>query len=191
MKIDPKRVRVLFLDDEHLPVVEILKQQGYDVDQLVRTGALDALCDGRYWVIFFDVRGIGSELGGSGLNVLEYVAEHNPLITRFVYSAKPFEGSEAELVRKYATKVVPKDTTILEIIRLLEETASGIGRDSILEELSHRFSLSWWQKLKLRLGFGLSRADVLSLSRKVGATADAIKVVSNCVKLALAIFAAT
>ena len=65
---NPKRLRVLFIDDVLVPAVESLRKQGYDVEQVTDVDSLDELCSGKYQVIFFDVRGVGEKLGKNGLD---------------------------------------------------------------------------------------------------------------------------
>src|SRR5690349_39124 len=107
MTVNAKRLRVLFIDDEELPLFENLKTQGFDVDKIDDVENLDQICDGRYQVIFFDVRGIGRKVEvrdgkASGLDIVKFVARNNPLIFRVVYSAKPFESHEVDDVRRTA-----------------------------------------------------------------------------------------
>jgi CheY-like chemotaxis protein len=135
--MDPKRLRLLFVDDEQLDIVGVLKAEGYDVEYWPDVESLEKLTDGRYHVLFLDVRGIGSKYGGNGLDVLKYVSTYNPLIYSVVFSAKPFNATEGELVRQHARHCISKDCTAYEVIDLLHEYAKGIDAKRVLAELEN------------------------------------------------------
>jgi len=188
MKINAKKLRVLFVDDEELEIIKALKGEGYDVEYWRDVDHLDGLCDGRYHVIILDVRGIGSKYGGNGLGVLKYVATHNPLIYTCIFSAKPFTGEEADIIRKYAGRSITKDCTLYELIDVLESYASTLTERKITELIESKFALRWWDKWSLKRGKPLSigRLETLSKASKTGV--DAIKIVSNMTTVAVTLY---
>jgi hypothetical protein len=189
LTVDPKKLRILFLDDEDLPVIPAMKQQGFDVERLPDVENLDDLCDGRYQIIFFDVRGVGAKLGGTGLDVLKYVAVNNPMVYRIVYSAKPFEGSELELLREFSNKVVSKDESVYQIIEAIREYAKTVSPEAVISSLEARFKIGWLTRFKLKRGWDLSSQDVQKIAKKSSLSADAVKIVANCTAIAKVLIA--
>jgi hypothetical protein len=170
-----------------LAVVSVLKAEGYDVEYWPDVENLEKLTDGRYHVIFLDVRGIGSKYRGNGLDVLKYVATYNPLVYTVVFSAKPFTPSESELVRRYAKHCISKDSTAYEMIDLLHQYASSIDAKRILAALEKHFPIGWYVKWKLRAGKELSERDIQALAKHSATAHDAYKIAANCAKLTTAL----
>ena len=188
MKLDAKKLRILFIDDEELEITHALKSEGYDVECWRDVEQLDAVCDGKYHVIFLDVRGIGNKYGGNGLDILKYIATHNPLIFTCVFSAKPFTGEEAEIIRKYAGRSVTKDCPVYDLIEILETYASTLSEGKITELIESKFALNWWDRWKLKRGQQLSQNRLSKLSKASKAGVDALKVVTNMTAVAVSIY---
>lgn len=188
MKIDAKKLRILFVDDEDLEITNVLKREGYDVEHWRDVESLDQLCDGRYQVILLDVRGIGSKNGGNGLDILKYVATHNPLIYACVFSAKPFTGEEADIIRQYAGRSITKDCTAYDLIEILEAYASTLSEKKIMELLESKFEIGWYTKWQLKRGQKLSESRIARLGKASKIGVDAIKVAGNMTSVAIALY---
>lgn len=185
--IDPKNLRILFIDDDDLEVIRTLKTEGYDVEHWRDVEALTGIADGRYHVTFLDVRGVGEKYGGNGLDILKYVATHNPLVYTIVFSAKPFTPAESEVIRQYAKKSMEKDCTFYEITETLEEFAKSISIDTVISQIEKTVKLNWWQKIMIRKGFRLPDRSIQKLARASGLTKDAITIVANITTIAAAL----
>src|SRR5687768_13946462 len=127
--MDVKKLRILFIDDEDLPIIQAFRDEKYDVQHWRDVESLDAIVDGRFHIIFVDVRGVGQKFGGTGLNLVEYIRNHNPLVYTIVFSAKPFTGQESELIRKCADRCITKDCTFYELSEAIEQYARGLSTD--------------------------------------------------------------
>jgi hypothetical protein len=185
--VNPRKLRILFIDDEYLPIVDTFKQEGYDVSYMEDIDNLENLIDGRYQVIFFDVRGIGKKYGGNGLDAVEYVAKHNPLIHRIVFSAKPFSASELERARRSADLCVTKDSTFYDLSAVVEHYANSLSPAFVLERISKTMKLSWWQRKKLVWGLELGKSDLSNIAKSSGMASDAISIVANTIAIAAAL----
>lgn len=188
-KVNSRRLRVLFIDDVDVPAVATLRQQGYDVTQQTDVESLDDLCSGRYHVIFFDVRGVGEKLGKNGLDILRFVAEHNSLIYRVAYSARPFEASETDFLAKYADRSVKKDLTIVEFIDVIEGYAATLSSADVMARIRESLTLTWLQRYKLRHGWRFGDTDLHRIAKASGMAADSITVVKNVVTVGQALWA--
>jgi len=181
MRISAKKLRILFVDDEELETPKALKTEGYDVEHWRDVENLDHLCDGRYQIILLDVRGIGEKYGGNGLDILKYIATHNPLIYVCVFSAKPFTGEEAEIIRKFAKKAITKDCTIYDLIEIFESYASTLSERSMMDMIENQFKLNFIDKWKLRHGYQLSQNRLEKISNASQIGVDAIKIARNMI----------
>jgi DNA-binding NtrC family response regulator len=186
--VSAKQLRILFVDDEKLEVVSTLKNEGYDVDYWADVENLENIVDGRYHVVFLDVRGIGSKYGGNGLDIVKYVGTHNPLVFTIVFSAKPFTGAESDLIRQYAKRSMEKDCTFYEVLELLEEHAKSLSPETIIHELEKTVKVGLIQRWQIRRGSPLSRASIEKLAKSSGITQDAVKIVSNTTAIAVSLF---
>lgn len=186
--MDSKKLRILFVDDEELAIVNLLKSEGYDVEYWPDVENLDKLCGGKYQIVFLDVRGIGEKYGeknnGNGLDILKYLVEHNPLVTPIVLSAKPFTALETEIIRKYAARSMPKDCSVYDLIEVIEQYARSVSSEMVLKKINDIAKLSFFQRRKLKGGKELTRKDWENLAKKTNIGADAVKVVANVTTVA-------
>lgn len=185
--ISPKNLRILFIDDEKLEIINILRKEGYDVEHWEDVDNLEKIVDGRYHIVFIDVRGIGEKYGGNGLDVLKYIGIHNPIIHSIIFSAKPFTGTESELIRKHAKRSMSKDCTFYEIAELLDEYSKSLTPESVINELEKTVKLGFFAKRKIRGGNNLSKDEIEKFAKKSGIATDAIKIVANTTTIAASI----
>jgi DNA-binding NtrC family response regulator len=185
----PKQLRILFIDDDKLEVINTLKSEGYDVEHWEDVDNLDNIVDGRHHIVFLDVRGVGGKYGGNGLDILKYVGEHNSLVFSVIFSAKPFTGKESELIRRYAKRSMAKDCTFYEIVELLEEYARSLSPEKIIAELEKTVKLGFFAKRKIRNGTPLAKESIEKLAKNSGIAVDALKIVSNTTSIAASLIA--
>jgi DNA-binding NarL/FixJ family response regulator len=182
--MNAKQLRILFIDDEDLPIIQTFRDENYDVQHWKEVESLDPLVDGRFHVVFIDVRGVGQKFGGTGLNLLQYVRSHNPLVYTVVFSAKPFTGQESELIRKHADRCITKDCTFYDLTDAIEQYANGLSSDFVIERLQGIVKLNFWQRFWIRRGKPLSKKSVESLAKKTQMAGDTISIVKNCTTIA-------
>jgi hypothetical protein len=187
MALNPKQLRILFIDDDRLEVVNTLKSEGYDVDYWEDVENLDKIVDGRFHVVFLDVRGIGAKYGGNGLDILKYVGVHNPLVYSVVFSAKPFTGAESELIRKHAKRSMTKDCTFYELVELLEDYAKSLSPAVVIDQLERTVRLGFIAKWRIRRGIGLPVNSIERLAKSSGLATDAVKIVANSTTIAVSL----
>jgi DNA-binding NtrC family response regulator len=187
--MNTKQLRILFIDDENLPIIQAFRDEHYDVQHWIDVDSLENLVDGRFQVVFIDVRGIGKKFGGTGLNLLPYISSHNPLIYTIVFSAKPFTGQESELIRKHADRCITKDCTFYELTDALEEYARSLTADLVIERLEKVVKLNWWQRFWIRRGKSLPKSSLDALAKKTQLTGDAVEIVKNCTAIAAGLIA--
>lgn len=187
MVISAKQLRILFIDDDRLEVINTLKVEGYDVEYWNDVESLDKLVDGRYHIVFIDVRGIGERYGGNGLDILKYVATHNPMVYTVVFSAKPFTGSESDLIRQCAKRCMTKDCSFYDIVDVLEAYARSLTPEAVIKELEKTVRLGFWTKRKIRRGEIIKQTSIEKLAKSSGIASDAVKIVSNTTSITLSL----
>ncbi len=134
--VNPRRIRIAFVDDEDNEFVDIFKDWSYDVELIKDVERLDPLVNGRYQLIFLDIRGVGSKLKMDGIGVLEHIKKRNPLIHVVVCSGARFNSEETRKINQYANDIIPKDASIEEYISVIEDETSTITPDAYLSYLS-------------------------------------------------------
>jgi DNA-binding NtrC family response regulator len=182
--MNTKQLRILFIDDEELSIIQTFRDEHYDVQHWKDVESLEALVDGRFQIVFIDVRGVGQKYGGTGLNLLQYISTHNPLVYTVVFSAKPFTGQESELIRQHANRCITKDCTFYDLTDAIEQYAKSLSPDSVITKLEKVVTLSWWQRFWIRRGKTLPKGSLEGLARKSQITGDAITIVKNCTTIA-------
>ncbi len=187
--MEARRLRILFVDDEDLQIIGNLKAEGFDVEHWRDVESLEKLADGRYHVVFLDVRGVGKKHGGTGLDVLRYLAIHNPLVFTIVFSAKPFTPQEGELLRKHANRCMTKDCTFYDVVEAIEDHAKTLTPEKIIENLEKTVKLGWFTRRRILKGTSLSERQLEALARKSGIASDAVKIVANCTQIAATLLA--
>lgn len=194
MKIDPKKLNILFVDDGQVRLCDALKKQGYNVTKEDDVENLDTVCDGRFQMIFFDVNDIGkifdsAEKKGSGLDLVKYVSEHNPLIYTIVYSSKPWDGNHVNEAHAHADRTLVKDPSLGDVIKLIEEFAAGINRDWVVEGFTKSVTVGAIDKWLLKKNVGLKKEKLEKLAKKSGMAADGLKIASNVTSLVAGLLA--
>lgn len=185
MKIDHKKLRILFVDDEASPpLVSSLKRQGYDVTHVTDIDDLDATCDGKYQMVFFDIQGVGKVFDsgsrtGTGLDLVEYVASHNPLIFTVVYSAQPWDSAHVKVAHDYAHRTLVKDPSLTEVIEIIETFANSINTKMLVDQFGKAVPLSAIRRFLLSRGIGLTEEKLKGIAKKSGVGADTMKLAAN------------
>jgi len=188
--MDKKKIRILFLDDDdELEIVNILKDEGYDVAHWHDVESLESMSDGRYQIIFYDVRGVGEKLKGNGLDVLQYVATHNPLVFNVVFSAKPFSGRENEITRKYANKVLMKDCTAYEVMGVIDSYVTSMSKEQIVAELGKYVKLGFFEKRNILAGRELNEKQISKIISRTKLANEYVGLAANVTKLAAGLVA--
>jgi hypothetical protein len=194
MKVDPKKLNILFVDDGEVRLAEALKKQGFNVAKESDIENLDTVCDGRYQMIFFDINDIGKifdsvDKKGTGLDLLKYVAEHNPLIHTIVYSSKPWDGKHVNEAHLHADCTLVKDPSLGDAIKIIEEFAGSIDRDWMVKGFTDTVKVGSFNRWWLRNGAGLSKEKLEKLTKKSGMAADSLKIAANITSLIVGLLA--
>jgi DNA-binding NarL/FixJ family response regulator len=187
--MNTKQLRILFIDDEDLPIIQAFRDEHYDVQHWKDVESLEALVDGRFQVVFVDVRGVGHKYGGTGLNLVQHISRHNPLIYTIVFSAKPFTGQESDLIRKHADRCIMKDCTFYELTDELEQYAKGLTPAFVIARLENVVKLNWWQRFLIKRGKPLSDRSLDKLAKRTQFAGDALAIVKNSTAIAAALIA--
>jgi DNA-binding response OmpR family regulator len=112
-------------DDPHAFPIEILRQEGYNIDHWAEVQSLAKLEDGEYDIIILDIGGIATKLTASdGLGILEHLKEKNPSQVIVAFSGQSFDIQKSRFF-KLADDVLAKPAEPLkckQVIDLLLET---------------------------------------------------------------------
>jgi len=85
-----KQARILVIDDQDWPAIEMFDRDGYHIERWPEVKNLTQLTDGHYQLILLDINGVGLNESPDmqGLGILEAIKNANPAQSVIVYSAQ-------------------------------------------------------------------------------------------------------
>ncbi|MCL4536333.1 MAG: hypothetical protein M1610_01900 [Nitrospirae bacterium] len=116
-----KRARILFIDDEDVPQIKVLKKEGFAIDQWKDIKNLKNIEDGNYDIIFLDIGGVGGGYSREGaIGVLKDIKKSNPSIVLIAFSGQKFAIEQTKFFQ-LADDVLNKDARAVEIKNRIED----------------------------------------------------------------------
>ncbi|HHA2425195.1 response regulator [Stenotrophomonas maltophilia] len=114
--------RLLFVDDEDIPLIDQLRSAGFAVDH-DRTGSEfeRQMSAQTYDVAILDYTGVGAGFGkDQGLDVLKYINRVSPRTRIIAYTSRAISSNESDFFR-LADRVLQKDAGKRESLECVEE----------------------------------------------------------------------
>lgn len=114
--------RILFVDDELIPLIEELKDAGFSVNH-DRTGHdYEQLVVGQLFdVALIDYSGVGKKYGSKqGLDLMRFIRRVSPRTRIIAYTSKGLGSDKSDFYR-LADTVLAKDSGVTEALECLEE----------------------------------------------------------------------
>ncbi len=133
-----KRARILFIDDEDVPQIKILKAEGFSIEHWKDIKKnLNRIESGDYDIIFLDIAGVGERYSREGaIGILKDIKKCNPAVIVIAFSGQKFDIEQTKFF-KLADDVLKKDAGPVEIKTKIEEF------------LKEKFSVTfYWVKIK-------------------------------------------
>jgi len=133
-----KLLRILFIDDQSMGIVDALRMQGYNTFQKYDLKALAELEQQEYHLIFCDISGVGQSLSeDEGAGLIRLIKEQVKYPIVIAYSAASYQpgGQHEETMRKVADDVIKKDAGLEEYLAVIQEwgqCAFSAGRSADL-----------------------------------------------------------
>jgi len=136
--------RLLFVDDEEIPLIQQLKNAGFAVDH-DRTGAeFESQVVGQiYDVAILDYTGVGEGYGSDqGLDVLKYIRRVSPRTRIIAYTSRAITSKESDFFR-LADRVLQKDAGRRESLECVEEQVQkSHSKSHLFEAMMKKLELS-------------------------------------------------
>lgn len=144
-----KRSRILIIDDEPFPYVELLKGDGYNIDYWNgNIERIDNLENGYYDLILLDFHGVGTKISEKqGFGILEYVKNKNPVQLVIAMSNKDW-GLEYQSFIDLADSKISKTSDYIDFKRAI---------DILLEK---RFSKEYYIELIMSQSTIMQKAEI-------------------------------
>lgn len=173
--------RILFVDDEVLPLVEQLRHVGLSVDH-DRTGSdFETQVVGQtYDVVILDHTGVGLNYGADqGLDLLRFVRRVSPRSRIISFTSKALKSGESDFFR-LSDAVLTKDAGMRESLEVVEEQLlKAFEKQHLFDALMAKVAVSSSadrDKLKLILEKSLQKNDQTkikdALKRIAGSAAE-------------------
>ncbi len=117
-----KLLRILFIDDNDMPIVTALREQGYNVFHKRDVIAISELENEEYHLIFCDISGIASHISpdeGAGLiDIIKSQIKHPVVIAYSAFNYQP--GTEhSRAIREVADDEIKKDSPLEKYIKTI------------------------------------------------------------------------
>ena len=110
-----RTARILFIDDEMMPICESLSNQGYNVFRKRTIHSIAELETDHFHIIFCDIAGVGVELAGeeAGAGLIRMIKNQLKYPIVIAYSAYSYAPSSPQNIAmmKVADDVIAKDST--------------------------------------------------------------------------------
>lgn len=140
--------RLLFVDDEQVPLIEQLKHAGFAVDH-DRTGSeFEQQIDNQtYDVAILDYSGVGEHFGdGQGLDLLRHVRRVSPRTRIIAYTSKALKSDKSDFYR-LADTVLAKDSGKRESLEVVEDQLrKAFGKQHLFDALIGKIAVTSPQK---------------------------------------------
>ncbi len=127
-----KQSKILFIDDEDVALISILRKENWIVDHWKDVQSLTRLESGEFDLIFLDIGGVGQQYSPEkeGFGILERIKSQNPSVLVVAYSGLEFDFSKSkfwELADGKLSKTLGAIDAIELMEGLLKEKFSGIN----------------------------------------------------------------
>lgn len=136
--------RLLFVDDEDVPLIEQLQHAGLAVDH-DRSGSEfeGQVISQTYDVVILDHSGVGSSYGADqGLDLLRFLRRVTPRSRIIAYTSKALKSGESDFFR-LADAVLTKDAGMRESLEVVEEQLlKAFEKQHLFDALMTKISIS-------------------------------------------------
>lgn len=136
--------RIIFVDDEDVPLIEQLRHAGFAVDH-DRTGSEfeTQINNQTYDVALLDHTGVGMQYGsGQGLDLLRHVRRVSPRTRIIAYTSRALGSGESDFYR-LADAVLAKDAGKRESLEVVEEQIrSAFNKQHLFDALMSKLAIS-------------------------------------------------
>lgn len=114
--------RLLFVDDELIPLIEELKDSGFSVNHDKTGHDYEQLVVGQHFdVALIDYSGVGKKYGSKqGLDLMRFIRRVSPRTRIIAYTSKGLGSDKSDFYR-LADVVLPKDAGVTEALECVEE----------------------------------------------------------------------
>lgn len=153
-----KRARILFIDDEEVPQIKVLKKEGFAIDQWKDIKNLKNIEEGNYDIIFLDIGGVGEGYSREGaIGILKDLKKSNPSVVLIAFSGQKFAIEKTKFFQ-LADDVLNKDARAVEIKSRIE--------DFLKEKFSVTF---YWSRIKELLlnNYGIDSSKIEKAEREL------------------------
>jgi hypothetical protein len=110
------KARIVVVDDEEVPLVSKLQQDGYNIVKLDDIDEIDSFIKKQYHVLVLDIQGIGKKLSekSEGWGILSYLKKENPHMVIIVFTGADWSITKFKDKADLADFVIGKDLEYLD-----------------------------------------------------------------------------
>jgi CheY-like chemotaxis protein len=122
MSVIKDRARLLFIDDQPVPLVDLLQAEGWRVEYWKDVKTLQRLEDGSFDLVFLDIRGVGNAYSpdDEGLELIRRIKSRNPALILIAFTGETFDAEKTRFFQ-LADGQLNKSSGGLKAIEMVEE----------------------------------------------------------------------
>jgi DNA-binding NtrC family response regulator len=187
------RARVAFIDDEEVPYIKRLQNDGYMITPFPDIDNMDDFIRKNYHVVILDIQGIGKSLSPNqeGWGLLKYLKEECPNIVVIMYTGADWSITQYKYLADKADAFIGKDLEFLDFKSKLDsgirkafsydyhfeiarkQITKGVYQSSTIEEIKRIID-----------SYGSNETKANKLLKKVIKNQDTLKVVNHFLSIA-------
>lgn len=110
------KARIAVIDDEEVPLIEILQSDGYSITKYTDIVEIDSFMRKKYDVLVLDIQGIGKNIAGKkeGWGILSYLKQEYPHLVIIVFTGADWSITKVKEQADLADFVIGKDLEYLD-----------------------------------------------------------------------------
>lgn len=182
------RARVAFIDDEEVPHIKRLQNDGYMITPFADIDNIDDFVRKSYHVVILDIQGIGKSLSPNqeGWGLLKYLKEEFPNIVVIMYTGADWSITQYKELADMADAFIGKD---LEYLDFKSKLDSGIrmafsfdyhfeiAKKQIINDVNQSYSIEEIKRIVDT--YGSNEIKAIKLLKRITKNQGVLKVMSD------------
>ncbi|WP_306013183.1 MULTISPECIES: hypothetical protein [unclassified Allomuricauda] len=186
------KARVAFIDDEEIPHVERLRQDGYNIVHYSDIDNIDDFTRRKHHVVILDIQGVGQEISpnSEGWGILKYLKNNCPNIVVIMFTGAEWSITKYKDEASVADDFIGKDLEFLDFKSKLDEGIKKafspkyhfeIEKQKILSELTNANTI---EQIKIIVDtYGANKKTTLSELKKLNDNPKIIDSIENLLSI--------
>jgi DNA-binding response OmpR family regulator len=182
------KCRIAIVDDEEIPHVKRLQQDGYNVTEFSDIEEMDGFIRKKYNVVVLDIQGVGKTLSPEteGWGILKYLKHECPHTVILVFTGADWSITKYKSQADLADDFIGKDLEFLDFKAKLDAAIKkafsikyhfSLEKQNLVKELSNANSMSEIESITFK--FGLNREKTKTKLEKKKYNSEVVSIIDH------------